>query len=73
EMATTRPKSKPNPILWENQNLLEKGRTPLPTMYMCHLVRKMYSADEIKNKVPQLPPKEGDERLNKIKGMFFKI
>ncbi|CAF1224133.1 unnamed protein product [Rotaria magnacalcarata] len=67
EMATTRPKSKPNPILWENQNLLEKGRTPLPTTYMCHLVRKMYSADEIKNKVPQLPPKEGDERLNKIK------
>ncbi|CAF4237222.1 unnamed protein product, partial [Rotaria magnacalcarata] len=36
-MATTRPKSKPNPILWENQNLLEKGRTPLPTTYMCHL------------------------------------
>ncbi len=38
---------------------------------MCYLVRKMYTADEIKNKVPQLPPEVGDERLKKIKGIYF--
>jgi hypothetical protein len=31
----------------------------------------MYTTDEIKNKVPQLEPQDGDERLEKIKGNFF--
>ncbi|CAF3339159.1 unnamed protein product, partial [Rotaria sp. Silwood2] len=56
-----------NDQLWNEQNLLDKPRTPLPTTYLCHLVRKMYTADEIKNKVPQRPPKDGDDRLEKIK------
>ncbi len=31
----------------------------------------MYTADEIKSKVPQLKPKDGDQRLELIKGIFF--
>lgn len=55
--------------MWNGQNLLEGTRTPIPTTYLCYLVRKMYTSDEIKSKVPQLPPQDGDDRLEKIKGI----
>ena len=57
--------------LWNNENLLDQRRVPLPSTYLCYLVRKMYSADEIKDKVPQLSPKDGDVRPQKIKGIFL--
>ncbi|CAF1442891.1 unnamed protein product [Didymodactylos carnosus] len=43
-----------NEQLWNNQNLLEKPRTALPATYLCYPVRKMYTAEEIKSRVPQL-------------------
>ncbi|CAF3094922.1 unnamed protein product, partial [Rotaria sp. Silwood2] len=68
DFLTTKPKVKPNPIMWNKENLLDKPRAPLPTTYLCYLVRKMYTADEIKNKVPQQPPEDDDDdRMAKIK------
>ena len=57
--------------LWNNENLLDQRRAALPSTYLCYLVRKMYSANEIKDKVPQLSPKDGDVRSQKIKGIFL--
>ncbi|CAM4834770.1 unnamed protein product [Rotaria magnacalcarata] len=60
EPKTTKPKAKLNPVLWNDQNLLAKPRTPSATTYLCHLVGKIYTSDEIKNKIPQLPPQDND-------------
>ena len=43
----------------------------MPTTYLCYLVRKMYTTDEIRSRVPRLEPQDGDERLEKIKGSFL--
>ncbi|CAF4350455.1 unnamed protein product, partial [Rotaria magnacalcarata] len=67
EPKTTKPKAKLNPVLWNDQNLLAKPRTPSATTYLCHLVGKIYTSDEIKNKIPQLPPQDNDVRLDKIR------
>ncbi|CAM4965137.1 unnamed protein product [Rotaria socialis] len=73
ELKTTKPKAKLNPVLWNDQNLLAKPRTPSATTYLCHLVRTIYTSDEIKNKIPQLPPQDNDIRLDKIRECIVQL
>ncbi|CAF3349360.1 unnamed protein product [Rotaria sp. Silwood2] len=70
---TSQPTSKLTPVFWNGENLIENTRTPLPTTFLCNLVRKMYTTDEIKSRVPQLKSQAGDERLEKIKECLVQL
>ena len=51
---------------FNDENLLACGPLPnQPTLFMCKLIRKLYSKQEIEDGI------QDDERLDKIKSNFF--